>query len=262
MTQSWTSAYSDSGFTWISQAWTLSVELVFYLMFPFVATAARSLSFFLLLGICALNALFLVYGGIAQISPGADADNKIGIPVWLLSVPLPLSRTPEFLLGVILHTLIRKGESRDRLYHPSILIILCCIILMLLSVGNNAHIVSFDTVLVGLFFVVIYRSDNIITRIAGSPFLVVLGSASYALYLLQGPSRKYLGEFLPEPYGRLMALPITILLSVLVCIMFEQPARRAIMRFNGHKQIQREPSSGAAIGTPLPATRPTYPEPD
>jgi peptidoglycan/LPS O-acetylase OafA/YrhL len=36
MVQAWTPFSSTSGFAWIGQAWTLSVEVIFYIFFPFL----------------------------------------------------------------------------------------------------------------------------------------------------------------------------------------------------------------------------------
>ena len=43
MVQAWGRPDSDFGFSWLFQAWTLSVELCFYLLFPLLVTAARRL---------------------------------------------------------------------------------------------------------------------------------------------------------------------------------------------------------------------------
>jgi peptidoglycan/LPS O-acetylase OafA/YrhL len=86
--------------------------------------------------------------------------------------------------------------------------------------------------LVGGLIAIIYKSEvNAITVFLGWRPLRVLGSASYGLYLLQGPLHAYLLMFVVDPYGRIFALPVIILVSIVVWHFVEEPCRKFIMRF-------------------------------
>ena len=88
---------------------------------------------------------------------------------------------------------------------------------------------SLAAALVGVLIGLLYIGDNALTRLLGSRVLVILGSASYALYLLQSPCREYLLQWLPPSAARLLALPISILASVMVWRFFEEPMRRYLL---------------------------------
>jgi len=63
--------------------------------------------------------------------------------------------------------------------------------------------------------------------------LVVFGGASYALYLLQFPMRKYITLLVPDHlvfYARIAFTPTLICVSVLVFTHFEGPMRKLLRR--------------------------------
>jgi peptidoglycan/LPS O-acetylase OafA/YrhL len=119
---------------------------------------------------------------------------------------------------------------------------------IVLSSTGDARAISFATVLVGVLIALLYGSDNAFTALLGCRALVVLGSASYALYLLQDPCHEYLRLYLlPEPYGRLFALPFSVAVSVLVWHFVEEPARRRIVRWRpAGSRMRHIPGSGGA----------------
>jgi peptidoglycan/LPS O-acetylase OafA/YrhL len=81
MTQAWTIPASKQGFAWVMQAWTLSIEVVFYLLFPFYWPFVRRLS---LIGTVVLGlacAAFILAFGAPLISPGVDTVPLLGAGV-------------------------------------------------------------------------------------------------------------------------------------------------------------------------------------
>lgn len=228
MVQSWTDAYARSGYAWIMQAWTLSVELFFYLLFPFVITGLRRVGTAALLLLAVADAAFMISGGTATVTPWVDYGNAVHVPAWPLVLFLPLVRSGEFLLGMLLHTLVRRlPEQSPRL--GAALYPVTAATLLLLSLTRDGRLVTAAALGAGVVIALLYLSENAFTRFLGSPLLVALGGASYALYLLQGPVHAYLLRFVANPYDRLLAFPVTLAASLLVWRFVEEPARRAIL---------------------------------
>ena len=225
MVQSWTGAFSHSGYAWIMQAWTLSVELAFYLSFPFLIGMLRRLGTSLLLGFCILDVIFIISGGTTTVTPWTDYGGYIHQPVWPLYLPLPLVRTGEFLLGMLLQTFVTRLPRLAPNFGATHSVVICAAIIALLSATSDERALSTAAVLVGILIAMIYVADNAFTRLLGSRALILLGNASYALYLLQGPVHAYLGIFLPDPYDRLLGFPIALAAAILAWRFVEIPAR-------------------------------------
>jgi peptidoglycan/LPS O-acetylase OafA/YrhL len=229
MVQSWTDAFAHSGYAWIMQAWTLSVELVFYLSFPFLIGVLRRLSTSLLLGLCVLDAVFIISGGTTTVTPWTDYGGYVHQPVWPLYLPLPLVRIGEFLLGMLLHTLVTGLLRRAPKISATHCVLVSAAILALLSTTSNERALGAAAVLVGILIAMIYVANNGFTRLLGFPALILLGNASYALYLLQGPVHAYLGICLPTPYDRLLGFPVALAGAILAWRFVEIPARRYLL---------------------------------
>ena len=238
MIQSWGGAISDTGYSWIMQAWTLSVELGFYILFPFLVNRFRRLSQRTLIAFVLIDAVVLIAGALSTIRPGTvtsgglDITASQNVPSWLLYVPLPLTRLPEFILGVLFHCIVRDLPRSPTLRTNIAMYLVTALTLAVLSSTPNGHVVSIATVLVGGLIALIYKSEaSGFTAFLGCRTLRVLGSASYALYLLQGPLHAYMLMFVASPYGRILALPVTVVASIAVWHFIEEPCRIFMMPF-------------------------------
>lgn len=236
MVQSWGNALSDNGYAWVLQAWTLSVELAFYLLFPFLVTGFRRINSPVLIALLVLDIVLLIGGGTPKIGPAMGLQGTDEFPKWLLYVPLPLVRTAEFVLGVLLNIMAQRVRKTHMTHSSGWLILVTAAIIGVLSITRSAHAIGLATLLVGILIALLYVSDNLITRLLGCRTLFVLGSASYALYLLEYPCHGYLVALLPDPYGRLLAFPITVAVSVLVWRFVEEPCRRVITRLRRREE--------------------------
>ena len=222
MTQSWTVSSSPLGYSWLMQAWTLSVELFFYLSFPVLVSLCRRQGVGSLIAICVVLSTMIVTFGTSTIRPAAEIW-------WAAYIPLPVVRLFEFSLGLSLHTLIHQlQKTRTLTVSPMLMLSILILIFFILSTCTNPSLVGAASVLTALFIGGVYTQSNFITRVLGWKYIVISGSASYAFYLLAAPARAFAGDFLP--YGRFYALPITFALSLLVWFFYEEPARRLICR--------------------------------
>lgn len=232
MVQAWNPRESQLAGAWNYPAWTLSVEAFFYLCFPFVQPwISRRSSGFLSWMMAALLAVCAV-GHTPVISLGNWNYSSLFGSI----APLPLLRIPEFLLGMTMGTRFLRGLNNDLnagQAHPLRLNIalITSFILPSLPLGNWASLVIIP------FAVLIYelaRGGTLFARVLSHRLMVLLGGASYAVYLLQFPVRSWTRVFflkLPEGLARFSA-PLTplilVLFSVLVFRFWEEPARKQL----------------------------------
>jgi peptidoglycan/LPS O-acetylase OafA/YrhL len=213
---------------WNTPAWSLSCELFFYLCFPLILLAAR----------CATWRRSLVVAGVA-----------LGLPIlWRLlglsdSIK-PLLHLGDFLLGVALagvyDALIRScprlvGRGY-RLYLPS-----SALFIVLVSFSRDVERwIPLDTLLRplnALLLVGLALGGGLVARLLSIPPAVLLGQASYAMYILHVPllwwykrTAVFRGAA-PSPAGvSLIFLAGVILVSVLVFKVVEEPSNRFLRR--------------------------------
>lgn len=231
MVQAWNPREPQLAGAWNYPAWTLSVEAFFYLCFPFVQPwiARRSNSFLswmmaALLAACAA-------GHTPVISLGNWNSSFVGS-----IVPLPLWRIPEFLLGMVMGTNFLRGLDKDSSAsqtHPlrPYIALIMSFILLSLPLGNWVSLVILP------FAVLIYElalGGSLLARVLSHRLMVLLGGASYAVYLLQFPVRSWTRVFfLQLPSGLVRFGPpltplILVLFSVLVFRFWEEPARKQL----------------------------------
>jgi peptidoglycan/LPS O-acetylase OafA/YrhL len=226
--QSW---FPGSGATdWNFVAWTLSVELLFYLVFPFAFVFIQRLSNrALLVGLSVtIGVLLLLW---ANMTPRLG-EGQLGVFGLDLLVPIPFLRLPEFVYGIFLcNVLLRRTVTLDSF----VTYISVFLILFLSGISTAPAIQAIVIVVFGALIVSLAAASkgNIVKNILDNKILIVLGGASYALYMLQYPIRKYLDAFVPSSYSlfaRLLFSPTLVLISVSVFVYFEGPMRKWLRR--------------------------------
>lgn len=245
LTQAW---FPLSATVWNPPGWTLSVEAFFYALFPLLAPPIARLTPRWLM--VALVGLWL-----AALAPRLAYvlldPNHVG-PVWQadtwwsrLITMAPLVRLPEFLGGVALGILFvhtrRSGASRIRPERLAVMAGLGLAVALSLGPQRLGPLVA-NGLLDPLFALLIYAlawGRGRLARLLSLPWSIILGEASYALYILHWPvwdrvtgGAHVVGATVtPRPAGFvLLYLGGIIGLSVLSLRLVEQPARRAIRR--------------------------------
>jgi peptidoglycan/LPS O-acetylase OafA/YrhL len=230
MVQSWTLPENDSSYVWVMQAWTLSVELFFYILFPALLLVTKRLTAIPTGVVAAISAALIVIFGISSIAPGT----LMSTDDILKYLPLPFIRTAEFVYGIMLCRLTVLYPGFSKVISSSLLeIFVITSILIIMAFTSDAQIKALVTILAGVLIVQLATGNGVVSTILSSKPLLLLGGASYSLYLLQGPVRAICDQIVPHPFDRFASPFITIIGSIVVFLFWEQPCRKVILSIYG-----------------------------
>lgn len=231
MVQAWNPFNSDMAGAWNYPAWTLSAEAFFYICFPFVFPWLSRRSERALYWITAALLVICVLGHTPLKGLG---DWKNHADFFVRYVPLPALRIPEFLLGVAMGLrFLRAGSTEHRPGRP---LVVCAAVLgtiasLSLPIGDWVSLVILP------FSVLVYElacGGTWLTEFLSTRLMVLLGGASYSVYLLRYPVSMWMHlllENLPPAFvraGELLTPIVLVLFSIAVFRYWEEPARRAL----------------------------------
>jgi len=226
--------------TWNTPGWTLSVEAFFYAVFPVFLRLTRRWQFRRLFCVAlAIWALPILAQAILFQSGIADPTNASARTFWR---SFPLLRLPEFVLGVAAGRLFlsKRLESHQKELRWSGSVAL--VLIFALALGARVLPPSVTDAPFGgpLFAVAILAlaSGAIPTPSwLSGPGLVLLGRASYAVYILHQPLKElflklahFAGLDLPSPALLLGYLVSLQLFCIALFLWFEDPLRRLITK--------------------------------
>ncbi len=227
--------------------WSLSVELVFYLLFPFLAAGLARLGRRPLLAV----ALTCVVASFAfqflqplvtdALYPRAGFPNEVRLMVGAN----PLYHIPSFVIGVCLGLWYASGGVL-----PAAAVVTATaagVAVVLYASGSLLDSVVRESVLLPLYAVIVLglaSHQTGLSRWLATPSLVLLGKASYALYLLHASLSPLAKRYLFDPgadradgsgYITVMAFFAlyfsgAVLISVAVYHFIEEPARQWLRR--------------------------------
>jgi peptidoglycan/LPS O-acetylase OafA/YrhL len=228
-------------------AWSLSVEVFFYLLFPFLllrlrpSTAARAYFGIFVFWLLALAVPVLCVYLYPQAAWPSEIPNIPGSLLRFRIERLPILALPEFLAGVLLGWLFLR-------FRPSPTIaswlaptgILSLIAVLALSnhlpgvlMHNGLFIPLYSMIILGL------SEENWLSHLLSAPLLVLLGEASFALYLIHFLFNDWITGRFGASQGlgaALWKLAIVIPLSVALHLLVERPARALILKRRSQKQ--------------------------
>jgi len=228
--------------------WSLAVETIFYLSFPFIGwrlwkaspRAAVFRSFLLYLAGMTMVALAIRF----HVEPDVVKFN-------------PLFHMHEFLIGILVarwhFQKLHHVSTAQKLKNLAPLMALVALAMFVLAIYQFERIPELyfrDGLLLPAYVLAILAfgtGNRPLDALFSMPGLVVLGEASYGLYLIHEPIGYYFE--LAGMAGRLWIYPIylvfTVALSVVGFYLFESPARQAILHWTHTRS--KENSVAAAI---------------
>ena len=226
LTQAWD---VSKAMFWNFPAWTLSAEAFFYLVFPWACAAVCKLKpariVHVALAVWLLNVgMGVIYLLMKSANREAAAFLNSVMGVW------PPLRLPEFLLGLLLGRLylVRpqlRIERRDAVAALALLLIT-----VVVGLGpSNPFTISLLEPPFALLIYALASGRGFLGAFLSLPILILLGDASYAIYILQVPVMKASFTIFGD-YGAtfLIGAAALIALSVVSYLHFETPARRWI----------------------------------
>ncbi|HEY1801240.1 MAG TPA: acyltransferase [Terriglobales bacterium] len=231
MVQAWIPGRPDLQGAWNFPAWSLSVEAFFYLAFPLIVLALNRVS---TAGLCRLVGLLLAVIAIGNLTRLAGLW-YVAV-TWVRYVPLPVLRLPEFIVGMALGLTFLRAPAWRYSGLISVVSLLCAITILCLPLGRWASVVviPFAILMISLAY-----QRGPVARLLSNRIIILLGSASYAVYLLQFPTRFYtrliFAHILHSPHNldAFLSPCLLLILSVLVFLFWEEPARKFLRKSFG-----------------------------
>lgn len=219
----------------ISQAWSLNVEMTFYLLAPFLALLFRKHLGYLVLFLIAI--FFMAWGtGFIWFKINGNSQEFM-YPVTFLFQSTFFGRSSQFLFGMILAyalknnsvEIIKNTKYKTLVGFWGIIISAYCIGLFqkdIYSHGNEHVVGELIHLLVLPFFVAVTLAGLIfektwIQKFFSSKLIVLLGNASFAFYLIHiSYVNLKIKQFVLLPDRNFILL---WLISILIYLLFEKP---------------------------------------
>ena len=227
---------------WNYPAWSVAVEAFFYIVFPAACVLAtrfppRRLRF--ALAVCWCAALtFPVLGFVQDPVAGYSAMDTDAVRYTLMTNPV--LRLPEFAFGILLGRMFQLNVIPLKMLNGMVAVGLFLAACAIFS-PQVPRVLLGNGLLAPAWGVFIYAlacgRPGPIHRLLSLPLLVLLGEASYGIYILQAPVAEYWFHNYTGPLKVPLFLLLLPLLAVLSFWYFETPVRNIIRRTAGERPV-------------------------
>lgn len=226
--------------------WSLSVELFFYALFPYL------FSFFTKKGLKTSFIIILSFWLLSQTLYLLNFKGIIKIPIYNLKDIFyhPIFHLNEFLIGILSGLMFLEGKIRIKNnYINSLLFFLTLsviIIILKFLYGMNYHN-GFLAPIFAIFIIIIADSKTKLTLFFTKKVFIFLGEISYSIYILQVPvwtifTNKWFEKYLDISFSKhdytasfLVKLTILLIVSSLTYKYLEKPLRSKIKKIGTTK---------------------------
>jgi peptidoglycan/LPS O-acetylase OafA/YrhL len=219
-------------------AWSVSNEAFFYALYPFMlglrwrtlAVWGAAILSAAAIWTPALPSWTLEAGGVVRL---LGRTYQTPLTHWLFYI-CPLMRLFEFALGMYLASLGGRVGVKGEI---------AAVVVTGASIGSLpllppafAAVIFFIPASAALVYV-FSRSDGPVSRLLSKRTLVLLGDASFALYMIHYPLGAYLGR---SPAVAMLA----VVISIILFLWFEKPVQKWLLclKFTGRVRTAAEPS--------------------
>ena len=160
-----------------------------------------------------------------------DKQNNKNEPWCRLNKTIKTKKLNEFVEVYTTDNELDQEDARILTQFFKLSLITFFLMIILLSFTESIHLKSLATILFGLFIIQLSYGKNLMVTVLSSKQMVLLGGASYALYITQGPIRQWFywavdKGFTSEKIASFLNPIVTISLSIIIFIYWEQPARK------------------------------------
>lgn len=248
--QAWIPHYA---LVWNTPCWALSCELFFYILYPFLLPIVQTWKErTLIVAIACTWVLSLIIPVVAILLSVGGFGLKYANEITRTSVLVsfikfhPIMRLPEFFIGVLLGRmyLIKSKaaaahpmKKKSKFYAPTriTIIILCCGFLASHIYQPLIYCGGLLTIVIGMHVYGLARDRSLIPGILRHKLFVVLGQASYAIFILHYPISLWFTnmdkDHLSAQYPLTVFLLYLIVTTGISCLTFrwvEEPCRRTL----------------------------------
>jgi peptidoglycan/LPS O-acetylase OafA/YrhL len=227
--------------------WSLSVEALFYIAFPFLFNyyyskySFKAVTIFVLcLWLTTQILLNSVYLSPYYSVPPSNIHD--------LLFYFPLMHINEFMIGNILGFIYLKSAAKQANYD---LHITAVVLALLIVLSVNRYVTFHDGLMAILFaplILLLSLNNGKITKIFSNKYLILLGEASYSMYILQSPIKSF-SSFLFEkvhlvnPDARFYTYLVVLIGISVGCYLFvEIPAKDWIKSWKSSKPVKLQPA--------------------
>lgn len=227
-------------FLWNYPAWSLSNEAFFYFLFPRLVPLVHRLSTKVL--VSAIGVVWIVsqLPAVAYLALGGEpfAQTNAGLVIS----GNPIFRLPEFFTGMLFGMLfLRRQGAGPTVVSAAISTLSAALIVGLLLVRDSwpEFMMFSQNIFASLFGVLIFSlavGGGPVSWLLSRPGIVLLGEASYSLYILHVPIINWLEMLVPDSiktqpwtYWTLTCV-VCVLVSVLTYKTIEKPAHEYLRR--------------------------------